>query len=218
MNTSNTFIVPKLARPINSQVDINVAVMASGEGSNFENLVKHFHLQHKSRIRIKLLIVNKPQANAINRARNLGIKSTLLDNSLYLTRECHEKEIIKLCTENKIDLLVMAGWMRVATDVLINSYKDRIINVHPSLLPSFPGTASVEQAINSGVKITGATVHIVTNKVDNGPILAQGAVEINQTDTKQTLLNKIQEIEHLILPIGLNLLAKEWIRIKDRNY
>ena len=195
--------IPRFSRPL------NIGILASGNGSNFEALVK----ASKNSILdadISLLIVSDPDCNAINRAHKLSIPCKCLNYKVFNTRQDYDMEIIKAFNNCNVEIVVMAGWMRIASSILVNNYKNRLINIHPSLLPSFKGVNAIKQALEAGVKITGCTVHIVRSEVDSGPVLIQAAVPILESDNKVTLQKKIQCQEHKILPIGVALAGKAW--------
>ncbi|NEP59201.1 MAG: phosphoribosylglycinamide formyltransferase, partial [Symploca sp. SIO2G7] len=154
---------------------------------------------------IQLLIYNNPGVKAAARAENWGVPAVLLNHRDYPKREDLDSKIVQTLQEYKVEWVVMAGWMRVVTSVLINAFPNRIINVHPSLLPSFKGVRGVEQALEAGVKITGCTVHLVTLEVDSGTILLQAAVPVLSNDTPETLHARIQVQEHRILPQAIAL-------------
>ena len=217
MYSEQAIISPLIKSFPNFSPPIRLGIMASGEGSNFEAIAKAISTK-TLKATIPILIVNNPDCKAINRAKRLNIPHLVIDHRDFKSRDEFEIKLANTLKKHNVELIIMAGWMRIVTNTLISRYQDRIINIHPSLLPSFPGIRSVDQAIDSGVKITGATVHIVTSKVDCGPILSQGAVEIDANDSRHTLMKKIQQIEHHILPIGLQLLAKECGQTKDKNY
>jgi phosphoribosylglycinamide formyltransferase 1 len=182
-------------------------MMASGSGSNFEavaNAIDSGNLNAK----IAVLIHNKPGIKAIDRAQQRGIPTVLLDHRDYPTRADLDRAIVSTFRAYQVECVVMAGWMRVITQVLIDAFEDRLINIHPSLLPSFPGIHAIEQALSAGVKITGCTVHLVSLAVDSGPILVQAAVPVLPGDTAASLHERVQLQEHLILPQAIELLAQ----------
>ncbi|WP_320676826.1 phosphoribosylglycinamide formyltransferase [Prochlorococcus sp. MIT 1300] len=192
---------------------LRIGVMASGNGSNFEALVEST-LSSSLNAKVELLVVNNECCFAIDRAKRLGIKYLLHDHRDYVSRHELDKALIQSFKEFEIECIVMAGWMRVVTPTLINSFNNRIINIHPSILPSFPGLNAIDKALAFGVKVTGCTVHIVSAEVDSGPILAQAVVPIFEHDNKQSLRRRIQEQEHKILPIGVAVAAERW-RLED---
>jgi phosphoribosylglycinamide formyltransferase 1 len=185
-----------------------LGVMASGSGSNFEAVANSIECGNLN-AKIAVLIHNKSDIQAIERAQKRGIPTVFLDHRNYPTREELDRAIVATLQAHKVECLVMAGWMRVITQVLIDAFVDRVINIHPSLLPSFPGIRSIEQALAAKVKITGCTVHLVSLEVDSGPILVQAAVPVLPEDTAETLHARVQMQEHLILPQAINLLAQK---------
>ncbi|WP_309740458.1 MULTISPECIES: phosphoribosylglycinamide formyltransferase [unclassified Chamaesiphon] len=204
--------ISSLISPAPLSVDRNspplvLGIMASGSGSNFEavaNAIESGNLNAK----IAVLIHNKPGIKAIDRAQQRGIATVLLDHREYPTRAELDRAIVATFAAHRVECVVMAGWMRVITQVLIDAFPDRVINIHPSLLPSFPGIHAIEQALAAKVKITGCTVHLVSLEVDAGPIIVQSAVPVFPDDTAQTLHARVQIQEHLILPQAIELLAQ----------
>ena len=188
---------------------INLAVMASGNGSNFEALA----LACRSNIldaKISVLIVNKENCLAQKRASKLGIKTIFIDHRNFSSREDFDNEIINVLLKYNIEAIVMAGWMRIVTSRLINHFPNRIINIHPSLLPSFKGTNAIKKAYEAKVKITGCTIHHVISDIDSGEIIIQSAVKVNDTDTLESLTKKIQSREHKLIPIAVAIAAIKW--------
>ncbi len=186
-----------------------LGVMASGSGSNFEAVARSIECGSLN-AKIAVLIHNKAGIKAIDRAQQRGIPTVFLDHRNYPTREELDRSIVATFQAHQVECVVMAGWMRVITQVLIDAFVDRVINIHPSLLPSFPGIHSIDQALAARVKITGCTVHLVSLEVDSGPILVQSAVPVLPDDTAETLHARVQIQEHFILPQAIDLLA-------DRN-
>jgi phosphoribosylglycinamide formyltransferase 1 len=176
-----------------------LGIMASGSGSNFAAVADAI-ATGKLTAKIAVLIYNNPDIKVIEIAKKYDIPAVLLDHRTFNTRTDLDLEIVSTLDRYGVECVVMAGWMRVVTPVLIDAYPDRIINIHPSLLPSFPGIKAIEQALAAGVKITGCTVHLVAPAVDSGPILIQAAVPIFPDDTPTTLHARIQAQEHKILP------------------
>jgi phosphoribosylglycinamide formyltransferase 1 len=186
---------------------IKLGIMASGNGSNFEAIASAIQAGQLN-AQIQVLIYNNPNAKVRSRAEGWNVPAVLLDHRDFKRREDLDRSIVEVLREYQVELVVMAGWMRVATLILIDAFPDRLINIHPSLLPSFRGIRAVEQALDAGVKITGCTVHLVSLEVDNGPILVQAAVPILPEDTPETLHWRIQVLEHSILPSAIALAAK----------
>jgi phosphoribosylglycinamide formyltransferase-1 len=186
---------------------LKLGIMASGNGSNFEAIAQAIASQQLN-ARIQVLIYNNPGIKAVARAEKWGVPAVLLNHRDYKRREDLDSAIVETLRQYEVKWLVMAGWMRVVTSVLIDAFPDRIINIHPSLLPSFKGVRAVEQALAAGVKIAGCTVHLVRPEVDSGPILIQAAVPVLPDDTPETLQARIQVQEHRILPQAIALAAQ----------
>jgi phosphoribosylglycinamide formyltransferase 1 len=187
---------------------IKLGVMASGSGSNFETIAQAIN-EGKLNAEIAVVVYNNPDAKVKLRAERLGIPSILLNHRKFNTREALDQAIVEVFKEYGIDWIIMAGWMRIVTEVLLNAYPNHVLNIHPSLLPSFKGINGVEQALNAKVKITGCTVHIASLNVDSGPIILQSAVPILPNDTPETLHARIQIQEHKIYPLAIALAAQK---------
>ncbi len=183
---------------------LRLGVMASGSGTNFEAVAKAI-ADGKLNAQIKVLIYNNPQAKVKERGAQYNIPAVLIDHRQYKQREELDREIVRVLQSYEVDWVVMAGWMRIVTQVLLDGYGDRVINIHPSLLPSFKGIKAIEQALAAKVKITGCTVHLVSLEVDSGAIIMQAAVPILPDDTVETLHRRIQIQEHNILPQAIAL-------------
>jgi len=186
---------------------LRLGVMASGEGSNFEALVMACRAGQLP-AEVTMLVVNREHCGALARAERLGIPAELIDHRSQPSREALDREIVARFRCASVDLVVMAGWMRIVTEVLLEAYPDRLINIHPSLLPSFRGAKAIEQALEAGVRISGCSAHLVALEVDSGPILVQAAVPVLENDSAQTLAERIHEQEHRILPLAVQLAAQ----------
>ena len=180
--------------------------MASGSGTNFEAVAQAI-ADGQLNAEIMVLIYNNPQAKVRSRAEKWQIPVVLINHREYPQREKLDQKIVTTLKEYDVEWVIMAGWMRIVTPVLLDGFRDRVINIHPSLLPSFKGIKAVEQALNAKVKITGCTVHLVSLEVDSGQIIMQSAVPILPNDTLETLHARIQVQEHLILPQAISLAA-----------
>ncbi|MGB8687123.1 MAG: phosphoribosylglycinamide formyltransferase [Microcoleus sp.] len=192
---------------------LKLGILASGSGSNFEVIAQAIQNQQLN-AQVQVLIYNNPEAKAAARAEKYGIPSILLNHRDCKSREELDTKIVKTFQEHDVQWVIMAGWMRIVTQVLLDAFPDKVVNIHPSLLPSFPGIRSVEQALKAGVKITGCTVHIARLEVDSGPILMQAAVPILPDDTAETLHARIQVQEHKIMVGAIALIAD---RPTDKN-
>lgn len=196
--------------PTHSQVSnspLKLGIMASGNGSNFEAVAQAIE-NGQLNAQIQVLIYNNPDAYVAVRASKWNIPAILINHRLYKHREELDQQIIQTLHQHEVEWVIMAGWMRLVTQTLIDAFPDKIINIHPSLLPSFKGVSAIEQAIEAGVKITGCTVHLVSLEMDSGKIIMQAAVPILPDDNPDTLHQRIQIQEHRILPVAINLAAK----------
>ena len=195
---------------------LNIAVLASGEGSNFQVLID-LYKNNNLDIDIKLLISNKKNAGCIRKAIISEIPYFLVLEDNYANKEKFEAEIIKILKKSNVELIVMAGWMKIASENFVNTFKDRIINIHPSILPSFKGKKPIQDAMNNNSLITGCSVHFVDREVDNGKLIIQGALSINSDDDLKSLTDKIHDMEHKILPFAVSeagLIVRNKSRIK----
>lgn len=178
---------------------MRIAVLASGSGSNFEALLHYCRDHQQGLATIELLIINNPGCGAQQRAKKYNIPWLMINHRDFDSRESFDDAILKALQLAKIDLVVLAGWMRIITAKLIDAFPSgRLLNIHPSLLPEFKGSDAIATALAAGAKKSGCTVHEVVLNVDAGPILAQAEVEIQASDTLESLKLKIQEQEHLI--------------------
>jgi phosphoribosylglycinamide formyltransferase-1 len=178
---------------------IVLGVLASGSGSNLEAIAKAI-ANGQLQAKIAVMIYNEPDAFAKQRAEKFGIPAILVNHRDYKSRKALDLAIIDILKQYNVDLVIMAGWMRIVTQVLIDAFPERILNIHPSLLPSFKGIHAIEQAFDYGVKITGCTVHLLSLEVDSGKILKQAAVPILDNDKQEDLQKRIQAQEHIIYP------------------
>ncbi len=190
-----------------------VGVFVSGSGSNLQALID----AKIPSVEIVVVVSNSPDAYAIERAKKNKIPVEVIDHRNYSSREDFEREIQKRLDQYKVDLIALAGFMRILTPLFIRNYKNRIMNLHPALLPSFPGTNAVKQALMYGVKFTGCTVHFVDEGVDTGPIILQAVVPIYDTDTEESLLERIHKEEHRIYPEAVRLFGEGKLRIEGRR-
>ncbi len=190
-----------------------VGVLVSGNGTNLQAIID----KKIESCEIAIVISNKPDVFALKRAEKSNIPTQVINHKDYETREAFEEQLIKSLDEKGVELIVLAGFMRVLTPLFVRHYKNRIINIHPALLPSFPGVNAAGQALEYGVKYTGCTVHFVDDGVDTGPIILQSVVEIRQDDTEDTLLERIHEQEHKIFPDAVRLFCDGKISIEGRK-
>ncbi|MEB3294648.1 MAG: phosphoribosylglycinamide formyltransferase [Synechococcales bacterium] len=198
-------MTPSLAQ-LQGQPPLRLGVMASGNGSNFEAIAQAIQSRQLN-AQVAVLIYNNPNAKVVERAERYGTPTVLLNHREFAHRESLDQAIVETLKTAQVEWLIMAGWMRIITHVLIDAFPQRILNIHPSLLPSFKGSHAVEQALRSGVKLAGCTVHYVVPEVDSGEILMQAVVPVLPDDTVETLQNRIQVQEHRIYPAAIALAA-----------
>lgn len=183
---------------------MSLGILASGSGSNLEAIAQSIADQ-KLNAHIQVLIYNNPTAQVATRADRWSIPKVLLNHRDFANREDLDRAIVQTLNQHQVEWVIMAGWMRVVTQVLLDAFPDRVLNIHPSLLPSFKGAHAVEQALAAQVKITGCTVHLVRLEVDSGPIIMQAAVPVLPDDTLESLHHRIQVQEHQIYPMAIAL-------------
>lgn len=202
--SSVSLLSPPTAPPYSTR--LKLGLMASGSGSNVEAIAQAI-AAGDLKADIQVVVYNNPEAKVAERADRLGLAKVLLNHRQFPSREALDQAIVETMQAHQVDWVIMAGWMRIVTQVLIDAFPGRVLNIHPSLLPSFPGAHAIEQALAAGVKITGCTVHHVELKVDSGPILIQAAVPVLSDDTTETLHQRIQVQEHRIYPLAIALAA-----------
>ncbi len=194
----------------------NIAVFASGRGTNF-NAIACAIKKGSPKVSLALLVCDNPQAAVLAKARKLGVKVFLVERKGFTQKKDFEDAIIRELKNNKIDLIVMAGFMRMLSPHIVKAFKFRIINIHPALLPSFKGACGIKDAFDYGVKVTGVTVHFVDEAMDHGPIILQKEIEISESDTLKSLEEKIHKVEHKLYPEAIKLIVEGKIRLKGRR-
>jgi len=195
---------------------LRIAVFASGQGTNFQAIVDAVQ-EGKLDVTIELLVCDKPAAPVVERAREAGVDTFLFTPKEYPSREAYETEIIDELQRRGVELIVLAGYMRIITSVLVEPFYGRMINIHPSLLPAFPGVNGIGQALSYGVKLTGVTVHYVDGGMDSGPIIAQRAVEVADEDTEDSLAVRIHATEQALLPAVIQQIAQGRVSLNERH-
>lgn len=188
------------------ELPLQLGVMASGSGTNFEAVAKAI-AEGQLNAQIKVLIYNNPDSQAKLKAEKYNIPAVLINHRDYSSRETLDARIVATFKEYGVEWVIMAGWMRIVTQILLDGFPERVINIHPSLLPSFKGIRAIEQALAAQVKITGCTVHFVSLAVDSGKIIMQSAIPVLADDTPETLHHRIQIQEHRILPQAIAIAA-----------
>jgi phosphoribosylglycinamide formyltransferase-1 len=195
---------------------LKLGVLISGNGSNLQSIVDHIEEGSLKAI-IKIVISNNPEAYGITRAKKHGIPVVVLRNGDFQNKAAFDLELIRILKNNCVDLVILAGFMRIITPALLNAFPHKIMNIHPALLPSFPGIHGQKQALDYGVKLSGCTVHFVDEGVDTGPIIIQSAVQVFDDDTEDTLAARILKEEHRIYSQAIQLFAESKIEIKGRK-
>ena len=194
---------------------MNIAVFVSGNGTNLQALIDAEESGQLSGGKIVLVVSNKRDAYALERARKAGIETFILESSGFKTREEYDQKIAKRLEDKKIDLIALAGFMRILSDTFVKEYAGRIINIHPSLLPCFKGTHAIKDAFDAGVAVTGVTVHFVIKELDAGPIIMQSSVRVDPEDTLQTREERIHAMEHKLYPKAVRLFVEGKLKIEN---
>ena len=199
---------------------LRVAVLASGRGSNLQAVIDAVEAG-QVQAHIVAVISNKKDAIALERARKHGLKDLFVDPKPFAgrpdSREAYDRALLEILQQHDVELVLLAGYMKIVTAVLVDAYANRMMNIHPSLLPSFPGLDVQKKAIDWGCKVAGCTVHFVTEGVDEGPIIIQAAVPILDDDTSETLAARILVQEHTIYPRAVQLFAEGRLHVDGRR-
>jgi phosphoribosylglycinamide formyltransferase-1 len=193
-----------------------IAVFASGNGTNLQAIIDYTK-NNDINGDVVFVLTNNPDTYALKRARNAKINSECISFNKNIPRFEFDSKISQAIKHKKIDLICLAGYMLLLSPDFINEYQNKIINIHPSLLPSFKGVHGIKDAFDYGVKVTGVTVHFVDNNLDNGPIILQEAVVINEGETVELLEKKIHEVEHRLYPLAVQYFCRDELRIIDRK-
>ncbi|MCS5544824.1 MAG: phosphoribosylglycinamide formyltransferase [Gammaproteobacteria bacterium] len=193
-----------------------LAVLVSGRGSNLQAIIDSIDREELD-AHLSIVISNTKDAMALKRAEKHGIKTIFIDPSTYLNSKEYDKALVLKLKEFSIDLICLAGYMRILGEEVIQTFENKIINIHPSLLPAFPGLNAQKQAINHGVKFSGCTVHFVDSGVDNGPIILQTVVPVYDNDDEKSLSKRILEQEHYLYPKAIKMIQEKKIRLNGRT-
>ena len=195
---------------------LNIGVLVSGNGSNLQAIIDQSEKGALS-AQVACVISNKAEAYALERARNHNISAIYLDHRTYAGRESYDAAVVETLRSHGVQLVVLAGFMRIVTPVLLEAFPHAVMNIHPALLPAFPGLHAQRQALDHGVKISGCTVHFVDEGTDTGPIIIQAAVPVLDDDTEETLSARIHQEEHRIYPEAVRLFAEGRLRVEGRK-
>jgi phosphoribosylglycinamide formyltransferase-1 len=194
-------------------VEGGVAVLASGSGTNLQALLD----DHAVGGRVVVVVSDRADAGALSRARARGVEALHLDPSAHPSREAHDRALVEALRDRDVAVVALAGYMRILTGEVVRAFWGRMINVHPSLLPAFPGARAVRDALAWGVRVTGCTVHLVDEEVDHGPILAQEPVLVREDDDEASLHTRIQAAEHRLYPAAIRALLEDRVTVEERR-
>ena len=199
---------------------VRLGVLASGRGSNLQAVIDAIETGIVQ-AHVAVVISNKKDAQALERARTHGVTDVFLDPTPYAgmidKREAYDRGVLDILRKHEVDLVLLAGYMKIVTPVLIDAYRNRMMNIHPSLLPSFPGLEAQKQTLEWGAKVAGCTVHFVTEGVDEGPIILQSTVPVLEGDSPETLAARILVEEHIIYPRAVQLYADGRLLVEGRR-
>ena len=194
-------------------IKLRVGVLISGNGSNLQSIINACE-DPNFPAELAIVISNKANAYGLVRAKKSNINIKVIEHQNFKNRSEFEKNINRILIENNVELVCLAGFMRILTDTFVCSWKERLINIHPSLLPAFKGLNTHQRAIECGVKFSGCTIHFVSSEMDEGPIILQAAVPVHQHDTSKILAERVLDSEHKLYPLAIRLFANKRIRIE----
>ncbi len=194
----------------------NIAVFCSGFGSNLQAIINAVG-KGKIKAKIALVVGDRSDAYALSRAENAAIPILHVPSANFKDRTSYDKFVVRNLKQRKIDFVVLAGFMRLISPYFVRQFKNRMLNIHPSLLPAFKGTHGIRDALNYGAKVTGVTVHFVDEDLDHGPIISQGSVEIKAGDTEDSLAERIHKLEHKLYPEAVRLLVDGKLKVAGRR-
>ena len=194
---------------------MKAVILISGNGSNLQSIIDS---ADRIDLQISCVISNNKNAFGIERARSSKIKTAIIEPELFDSKEAFDKELINIINQHEVELIILAGYMRILTSIFISNYFGKILNIHPSLLPKFPGLNTHQRAIDASEKIHGVSVHFVTEELDNGPVISQESVRINEFDTAETLSIKVLKKEHLIYPKVIHWYTQKRLKLINNLY
>jgi phosphoribosylglycinamide formyltransferase 1 len=189
-----------------------LGILVSGSGTNLQAILDAV-ATGKLRTKIGVVLSNVKTAKALDRAKAAGVETAIVDHKEFASREAFDGAVVEVLRSKGVDCVVLAGFMRLVTPVLLDAFKDRVVNIHPALLPAFPGVHSQKQALDYGVRVSGCTVHFVDAGMDTGPIIAQAVVPVLDDDTEETLRDRILEKEHALLPEVLGWISEGRVEV-----
>ena len=194
---------------------MKAVILISGNGSNLQSIIDH---SESIDLQISAVISNNKNAYGLNRAKKADIETHFIDPIKFNIKENFDQELIKIIDSHGIELVVLAGYMRILTPLFVDHFSGKILNIHPSLLPKYPGLDTHRKAINSSDKQHGATVHFVTEKLDGGPIISQAVVNIEAKDTELTLAAKVLEQEHVLYPKVIHWYTQNRLKLRNNDF
>lgn len=193
-----------------------LGVLLSGSGTNMENIAKQID-EGKLDASIEVVISDRKDAYGLVRAERRGLRAVFVDPAAFPDRESYDRELVRILKGHQVDLVVLAGYMRLVTKAFLDEFPMRVMNIHPALLPAFPGTSAVADALAYGVRVTGVTVHFVDEGVDTGPIILQEAVPVFPTDEVETLHQRLHQVEYRLYPEAIRLFCQGKLKIEGRR-
>jgi phosphoribosylglycinamide formyltransferase-1 len=194
----------------------NIGILLSGRGSNFEAIARNIAVGKVTNAQIAIVISNRSDAGGLETAKHLGLNAVVIP-SKSKEREQHDREVVSLLQQHKVDLVCLAGYMRLLSPWFVRQFPHRILNIHPSLLPAFPGLEAQEQAFAYGVKVSGFTVHFVDEELDHGPIIVQKCVRVLEGDDEHSLAARILEQEHIAYSEAINMVLEGGFDVVGRK-
>lgn len=195
---------------------IKLGILVSGNGTNLQAIIDHIEAGGIN-ARIACVVSNNPEAFALTRAAHHAIPVVIHENKGFANRREYDLALVKLLRDHEVELVILAGFMRILSDVMISAFPNALMNIHPALLPAFPGLHAQKQALDYGVRFSGCTVHFVDCGTDTGPIILQAVVPVEQDDTEETLSARIQREEHRVYPEAVRLFCEGRIQLEDRH-
>lgn len=193
-----------------------IAIFASGNGTNLENILRYVR-KGKIRAEVSFCFSDNPKAKALKRARRLGFSTIMFTPKHFPSRKLYERELVRHLNREKVDYVILAGYMRILGKEFIRTFRNRILNIHPAILPSFKGTHAIKDAYDYGVKLTGVTVHFADCSVDGGPVILQEALTIRDGESLASVEKRIHQLEYRLYPEAINLLLKGKLSIRGRR-
>lgn len=203
-------------KKVNVPIFPAVAVLCSGQGTNLQAILDAIEAK-RLRARVAVVISDRANAKALVRARRAGVEARVVDPTRYPSRTAYERALIRVLEAHRVRLVCLAGFMRILSPILVRRFRHRILNIHPALLPAFPGAHAIRDALAWGAKVTGVTVHLVDEHVDHGPVLLQEAVPIQRGDTHARLLQRVHCVEHRLYPRAIGLALNGRVKIVGRT-